>query len=112
MPKQFLGPPRVRLGSCVTRSNLQKAWAEVLPHPNPGPMSDHIVGPPLFIKTLHGGWTFIITINDRKNIMGYIVFLLSQKRVAAFTTTGKSYYSRHVEFQFAEYNVTHHMSLQ
>lgn len=44
--------------------------------------------------------------------MGYIVSLLSQKRVAAFTTTGKSYYSRHVEFQFAEYNVTHHMSLQ
>lgn len=57
---QFLVTPRGLLRSCVTRSKLHEACAEVLPHLNPEPINHHIASPPLFIKTLRSGRTFKI----------------------------------------------------
>lgn len=73
IPNQFLVSPRGLLGSCVTRSKLHKACAEVIPHPNSQPMNDHIVGPLLFIKTLHSGRTFKI-IQSEKNYGQHCAF--------------------------------------
>lgn len=107
---QFLVTPRGLLRSCVTRSKLHEACAEVLPHPNPEPIN-HIASPPLFIKTLRSGRMFKV-IQSEKKLRAALGLSLITNKTRPFWLLANVIIHGTYRFKFTDYNVTYHMSLQ